>query len=158
MTKLDRIDRRILAELQSDATISNLELAERVGLSPSPCSRRVRQLQERGLIDRTVTLLNRDKLDLTLTIYIQVHMANQLTKTLDNFELRVSEFDEVQECALVTGSDADYLLKVVMPDMAHYEKFLLKQLNQIDGVASIRTSFVLRQVLSRTELPLKHVN
>ncbi|WP_421862025.1 Lrp/AsnC family transcriptional regulator [Motiliproteus sp.] len=158
MTKLDRIDRRILAELQSDATISNLELAERVGLSPSPCSRRVRQLQERGLIDRTVTLLNRDKLDLTLTIYIQVHMANQLTKTLQNFELRVSEFDEVQECALVTGSDADYLLKVVMPDMAHYEKFLLKQLNQIDGVASIRTSFVLRQVLSRTELPLKHVN
>lgn len=158
MLKLDRIDRRILAELQSDATISNLELAELVGLSPSPCSRRVRQLQERGLIDRTVTLLNRDKLDLTLTIYIQVHMANQLTKTLENFELRVSEFDEVQECALVTGSDADYLLKVVMPDMAHYEKFLLKQLNQIDGVASIRTSFVLRQVLSRTELPLKHVN
>ena len=154
---LDRIDRRILAEIQADGAISNLELAERVGLSPSPCSRRVRQLTERGLINKQVTLLNPELLGLSLTIYIQVHLANQQSATLENFETRIAAFDEVQECALVTGSDADYLLKVVMPDMAHYEKFLLKELNQIDGIASIRTSFVLRQVLSRTELPLKHI-
>ncbi|MCL6417067.1 Lrp/AsnC family transcriptional regulator [Aestuariirhabdus sp. Z084] len=154
----DRIDRQILHEIQKNGNISNLELAERVGLSPSPCSRRVRLLQEAGIIDRQVTLLDQEALGLSLTIYINVNLGNQLSSRLDNFEARIAEYDEVLECALVTGSDADYFLKVVMPDMATYERFLLKELNQIEGVTSIRTSFVLRQVLQRTELPLSHIH
>ncbi|MBY4676488.1 Lrp/AsnC family transcriptional regulator [Marinobacterium arenosum] len=155
--KLDRIDRRILAEIQRDSSISNLDLAEKVGLSPSPCARRVRQLQEAGIIDRQVTLLDQEALGLPLTIYVQVSLTNQATGILENFERQIRGFDEVMECALITGSDADYLLKVVMPDMAYYEHFLLKKLNQIDGVASIRTSFSLRRVVLRTELPLGHL-
>ncbi len=155
--KLDRIDRRILREIQQDARISNLELAERVGLSPSPCARRVRLLEEAGIIKRQVTLLDQEALGLPLTIYIHVSMATQVTAKLENFERTVMGFEEVQECALITGSDADYLLKVVMPDMAYYEHFLLKQLNLIDGVASLRTSFALRRVVQRTALPLGHI-
>lgn len=155
--KLDRIDRKILHEIQQDASISNLELAEKVGLSPSPCSRRVRQLEEAGIINRQVTLLDQEELGLPLTIYVSVSMTTQATAKLENFEQHVQSFDAVQECSLVTGSDADYLLKVVMPDMSYYEHFLLKQLNQIDGVASIRTSFVLRRVVQRTALPLGHI-
>jgi Lrp/AsnC family leucine-responsive transcriptional regulator len=118
----------------------------------------VRQLQDAGIIDRQVTLLNQDALGLPLTVYIHVSLEKQLPKTLDNFEHSISGYNEVLECALITGSDADYLLKVLMPDMSYYEKFLLKELNQIEGVSSIRTSFVMRQVISRTELPLSHIN
>jgi Lrp/AsnC family leucine-responsive transcriptional regulator len=156
--KLDRIDRKILDEIQRNGNISNLELAEKVNLSPSPCSRRVRQLQDAGIIDRQVTLLNQDALGLPLTVYIHVSLEKQLPKTLENFEHSITNYNEVLECALITGSDADYLLKVLMPDMSYYEKFLLKELNQIEGVSSIRTSFVMRQVISRTELPLSHIN
>lgn len=156
--KLDRIDRKILEEIQRNGDISNLELAEKVNLSPSPCSRRVRQLEEAGIIDRQVTLLNQDALGLPLTVYIHVSLEKQLPKTLENFERSITSYNEVLECALITGSDADYLLKVLMPDMSYYEKFLLKELNQIEGVSSIRTSFVMRQVISRTELPLSHIN
>ncbi|MEH6825370.1 MAG: Lrp/AsnC family transcriptional regulator [Motiliproteus sp.] len=157
MKKLDRLDRRILEEIQTHGDISNLELAEKIGLSPSPCSRRVRQLQQAGLIEKQVTLLNQHALGLPLTIYIHVNLSSQLTETLDNFEAQISTYTEVLECALITGSEADYLLKVVMPDMSGYEQFLLKELNQIAGVSSIRTSFVLRHVLKRTALPLNHI-
>lgn len=154
---LDRIDRLILQEIQQDGSISNVELSERVGLSPSPCSRRVRQLEEAGIIDQRVTLLDQDALGLPLTIYVHVSMSSQATAVLEAFEQKIIDFDAVQECSLVTGSDADYLLKVVMPDMAYYEHFLLKQLNQIEGVASIRTSFALRRVILRTQMPLSHI-
>jgi len=154
---LDRIDRQILQLLQQDAGISNVELAERVGLSPSPCARRVRLLEESGIIRQRVTLLDPDALGLPLTIYIHVSMLTQSTERLENFEQTVASFEAVQECSLITGSDADYLLKVVMPDMAYYEHFLLKQLNQIEGVASIRTSFALRRVVQRTQQPLTHI-
>lgn len=156
--KFDRTDRKILEELQKNGDISNLELAEKVNLSPSPCSRRVRQLEEAGVIEKRVTLLNKEALGLPLTIYIHVSLEKQFTKTLDNFERHIAEYNEVQECALITGSAADYLLKVIMPDMSFYENFLLKELNQIEGVSSIRTSFVMRQVLDRTALPLAHIN
>jgi len=155
--QLDRIDRQILALLQQDASLSNVELAERIGLSASPCARRVKLLEEAGIIEGRVTLLNQEAVGLPLTIYIQVSMQTQSTERLENFEQTIASFDAVQECSLVTGSDADYLLKVVMPDMAYYEHFLLKQLNQIDGVASIRTSFALRRVVQRTQQPLDHL-
>jgi Lrp/AsnC family leucine-responsive transcriptional regulator len=154
---LDRIDRKIIAELQHNANLSNLELSERVGLSPSPCLRRVKQLEESGVITRKVALIDQDLLGLSLTVYIQVSLGNQVPGMLERFEESVVNYPEVLECSLVTGSDADYLLKAVIPDMSHYEKFLLRQLNQIDGVSHIRTSFALRRVVNRTELPLGHI-
>jgi len=114
-------------------------------------------MEEAGIIRKQVTLLDQDALGLPLTIYIHVSMATQATEKLENFEQTILSYDAVQECSLITGSDADYILKVVMPDMAYYEHFLLKQLNQIDGVASIRTSFALRRVTTRTAMPLSHI-
>lgn len=155
--KLDRIDRKILTELQQNADISNLELAERVGLSASPCARRVKLLEEAGIIKKRVTLLDQTALSLDLTIYVHVCLECQIRERLENFERKVMNYDEVMECSLITGSDADFLLKVVMPDMAYYEHFLLKELNRIEGVTSIRTSFVLRRVKSKTDMPLNHI-
>jgi Lrp/AsnC family leucine-responsive transcriptional regulator len=156
--KLDRVDRKIIAELQRDGSLSNLDLSERVGLSPSPCLRRVKQLEDSGVIKRKVALMDQDLLGLSLTVYIQVSLGNQVPGMLEHFEEVVADYPEVLECSLVTGSDADYLLRAVIPDMSHYEKFLLRQLNQIDGVSHIRTSFALRRVVNRTELPLGHIN
>jgi Lrp/AsnC family leucine-responsive transcriptional regulator len=155
---LDRIDRRILQELQADGSLSNLDLSERIGLSPSPCARRVRMLEDSGIIDRQITLLNQEKLGLPISIYVMVCLENQDSKRLENFDRCISAWPEVVECSLITGSDADYLLKVVMPDMDYYQRFLLKKLNLVDGVRSIKTSFVLRKVVQRTELPLDHIN
>jgi len=155
--KLDRIDRRILEEIQTDGSISNLELSERVGLSPSPCARRIKILQETGIINRQITLLDQDKLGLPISIYVMVYLENQESTRLENFDRSVSAWPEVLECSLITGSDADYLLKVAMPDMDYYQRFLLKKLNRIDGIRSIKTSFVLRKVVQRTELPLDHI-
>ena len=153
--KLDRIDRKILTELQHNADISNLELAERVGLSASPCARRVKLLEEAGIIKKRVTLLDQTALGLDLTIYVHVCLECQIPERLENFERKVMNYDEVMECSLITGSDADFLLKVVMPDMAYYEHFLLKELNRIEGVTSIRTSFALRTVVKKTAFKLR---
>jgi len=154
---LDRIDRKIVDELQRDGGLSNLDLSERVGLSPSPCLRRVKQLEDAGIIRRRVTLMDQEALGLSLTVFIQVSLGNQVPGMLEHFEETVVDFPEVLECSLVTGSDADYLIKAVIPDMSHYERFLLRELNQIDGVSHIRTSFALRRVVNRTELPLTHL-
>jgi len=155
--KLDRMDRRILEQIQADGSISNLELAERVGLSPSPCARRVKLLQDSGIISRQITLLDQKKLGLPISIYISVSLDHQSPDRLANFDSNVSSWAEVVECSLITGSDTDYLLKVAVPDMDYYQRFLLDKLNQIEGVSSIRTSFVLRQVVQRTEMPLDHI-
>ncbi len=155
--KLDRIDRRILEEIQADGSISNLELSERIGLSPSPCARRIKILQETGIINRQITLLDQDKIGLPISIYVMVCLENQESERLENFDRNVRTWPEVLECSLITGSDADYLLKVVMPDMDYYQRFLLKKLNRIDGIRSIKTSFVLRKIVHRTELPLDHI-
>ena len=155
--KLDRMDRRILEEIQADGSISNLELAERVGLSPYTCARRVKLLQDSGIISRQITMLDQKKLGLPISIYISVSLDHQSPDRLANFYAKVSSWAEVVECSLITGSDTDYLLKVVMPDMDYYQNFLLDKLNQIEGVSSIRTSFVLRQVVQRTEMPLNHI-
>ncbi len=157
MDKLDRYDLRILAELQRDARISNQELAERIGLSPSPCSRRVKQLEDDGYISRKVALLDRKKLGLTLTAYVQVGMDRHTPERFEHFQDIIRKCPEVLECSLVTGMDADYQLKVVVQDMEHYQKFLLGQLTRIEGVTSVRSAFVLDQVLASTELPLGHL-
>lgn len=155
--KLDRTDRRILDALQCNGAISNLELADKVGLSPSPCSRRVKQLQDTGIIDRTVTLLNPTKLELKMTAYIQISMDKHTPDRFENFETHVANYPEVVECSLITGHTADYLLKVIVPDMEYYQRFLLGRLTRIEGVSGVHSSFVMKRVLERTALPLDHL-
>lgn len=157
MNKLDRFDIRILDALQKDGSISNQELAERIGLSPSPCSRRVRQLQDSGYIRQQVALLDPQKLGLTLTAYVLIGMDRHTPERFANFQQHIARWDEVLECSLITGMDADYQLKVVVPDMDHYQKFLLEKLTRIEGVTSVRSSFVLNQVQLSTALPLGHL-
>jgi Lrp/AsnC family leucine-responsive transcriptional regulator len=156
--KLDRTDRRILQAMQSNARISNLELAEAVGLSPTPCSRRVKRLEESGIIRGHVTLLNQPMLGLKLTAYIGISMDRHTPDRFDAFEAEVANYPEVMECSVVTGQSSDYLLKAVVPDMEYYEKFLLGKLTRIPGVAGVHSSFELRRVLQRTELPIDHIS
>lgn len=155
--KLDKIDRHLLELLQQDARISNLELAEKVGLSPTPCSRRVKQLEESGVIRRHVTLLDQSALGLKISAIISITMDRHTPDRFENFEQQVKEMPEVVECSIVTGQTADYLLKVVLPDMEYYEEFLLGRLTKIKGVTGVHSSFVLRRVIDKTELPLSHI-
>ena len=152
--KLDRIDKRILALMQTQGRISNLELADKIGLSPTPCSRRVKRLEESGIIDGHVTLLNQVRLGLNITAMISITMDRHTPERFAGFERQVREFPEVMECSIVTGQAADYLLKAVLPDMTYYEEFLLGRLTRIEGVTGVHSSFVLRKVIARTELPL----
>ncbi|AWU95510.1 Lrp/AsnC family transcriptional regulator [Azospirillum ramasamyi] len=153
---LDRIDRKILAALQEDGRLPNNELAERVGLSPSPCLRRVKALEEAGVIARYVALVDPASVELPVNIFVSVSLERQVEARLDGFEAAVMARPEVLECYLMTG-DADYLLRVVVPDLASYERFLKEHLTRIPGVASIRSSFALKQVRYRTALPLEHL-
>ena len=156
--KLDRTDRRILQAMQHNARISNLELAESVGLSPTPCSRRVKRLEESGIIRSHVTLLNQSMLGLKLTAYISISMDRHTPERFEAFEAEAASYPEVMECSVVTGQSADYLLKAVVPDMEYYEKFLLGKLTRIDGVSGVHSSFELRRVVQRTELPFDHIS
>lgn len=151
---LDRIDRRILHELQRNGRISNLELADAVGLSPTPCARRVKRLEESGMIRAHVALLDQQQLGLTLTAFISISMDRHTPDRFEAFEEAVRDYPEVIECSVVTGQNSDYLLKVVVPDMAYYERFLLGRLTRIAGVTGVHSSFVLRRVIQRTALPL----
>jgi Lrp/AsnC family leucine-responsive transcriptional regulator len=157
MIKLDRTDRRILEALQNDGNISNLELAEKIGLSASPCSRRVKQLQDAGIISKTVTLLDPAKLGLKMTAYIQISMDKHTPDRFENFEAHVSQYPEVVECCLITGHSSDYQLKVVVPDMDYYQAFLLGRLTRIEGVSGVHSSFVMKKVVERSALPLEHL-
>lgn len=157
MHKLDRYDRRILEELQRDGGLSNQELAERVGLSASPCSRRVRALEEAGIILRRVTLLDQRKLGLSLTVLVHISMDRHTPERFAAFEEKVRGYPEVQECYIITGQEADYQLKVVVRDMDHYQEFLLNRLTRIEGVTGVHSSFVLRRVMDGTELPLGYL-
>lgn len=154
MSTLDRIDKKILAILQSNAQISNLDLAEQVGLSATPCARRVKQLEDNGYIERTLTVLNQEKLGLNLTVYIAVSMQRHTPEAFDIFESAVKTCPEIVSCSVVTGRVEDYLLRVVVRDMKHYEDFLLGRLNRIQGVDNMHSSFVLRDVVRFGELPI----
>jgi len=154
MINLDRTDRRILSELQKDGRISNLELADKIGLSPSPCSRRVKVLMESGVIGKTVTLLDAKAMGLSLTALIHISMDRHTPERFEVFERAVSTYPEVLECLLITGSEADYILKVVVQDMESYQHFLLGKLTRVEGVTGVQSSFVMRKVVSTTELPL----
>lgn len=151
--KLDSVDLRILDELQRNGALSNVELARRVHLSPSPCLSRVKALEAGNVIDRYVAIVNAGALGLDLNVFISISLTTQSKASLAEFEQRIAEHDEVMECYLMTG-DSDYLIRVALPDIAALEKFILEQLTPIAGIEKIRSSFALKQVRYKTALPL----
>ena len=152
--ELDRYDREILAVLQQDGRISNQDLADRIGLSPSPCLRRVRALEEAGLIAGYRAHLDAKKLGLTLMALIGISMDQHTPERFANLEAAIADIPEVLECLLITGQQSDYQLKVVIKDMDAYQDLLLNKITRIPGVTGVHTSFVLRKVVDRTSLPL----
>ncbi|MBF6989056.1 MULTISPECIES: Lrp/AsnC family transcriptional regulator [unclassified Cupriavidus] len=151
--KLDAIDLRILDELQKDGALSNVELARRVHLSPSPCLTRVKALETAGVIERYVALVKAQALHLGLNVFISISLTTQSKKSLSEFERCIAEHDEVMECYLMSG-DSDYLIRVAVSDIPALEKFILEQLTPISGIEKIRSSFALKQVRYKTALPL----
>ena len=151
--QLDAIDLKILHELQRDGSLSNVALARRVHLSPSPCLARVKALEAAKVIDRYVAIASAAALGLGLSVFVSISLRSQNKASLSEFEQRVVEHDEVMECYLMTG-DSDYLLRVAVADMAALEKFILEQLSPIPGIEKIRSSFALKQVRYKTALPL----
>ncbi|WP_201584009.1 Lrp/AsnC family transcriptional regulator [Psychrobacter jeotgali] len=147
---IDDIDRQLLRLLQTDARMSITELAEKVNLSATPCARRVKRLEDNAIITGYHTQTDAQKLGYPLAVFIAVSMDRHTAERFEQFERKVQSFDEVISCSIVTGRTEDYLIKVRVRDMAHYEEFLLHRLNRIEGVAQVHTSFELREVFSRS--------
>ncbi|MEC8011892.1 MAG: Lrp/AsnC family transcriptional regulator [Pseudomonadota bacterium] len=154
--EIDQLDRKIMDLLQRDATLTNQEIADRIGLSPAPCSRRIKQLVEHGFIKRQIAILDRRKLNLNLVAIVGLGLEYHTAEQFAEFEKLIAEIPEVVECYVVTGQKADYILKVVVPDMDRYEQVLLKQITTIKGVSSVHTSFQLRDVFENRPLPLEY--
>ena len=152
--QIDGFDRRILEVLQQEGRISNQDLAERIGLSPSPCLRRVRALEESGVISAYRAILDSARLGLNLLALIHISMDRHTPERFANFEQKVSDLPEALECLLITGQDADYQLKVVVRDMEAYQALLLNKITRITGVSGVHSSFVMRRVIDKTALPL----
>ena len=152
--EIDRFDRQILQVLQDDGRISNQDLADRIGLSASPCLRRVRALEEAGVITGYRTLLNAKALGYTLMALIYISMDKHTPERFEHFENEICDISEVLECLLITGQDADYQLKVVVKDMDAYQELLLNRITRIQGVTGVHSSFVLRRVVDKTALPV----
>lgn len=153
---LDRFDRHILDILQSDGRIANQDLADRIGLSPSPCLRRVRALEDAGLITGYRAMLDAKKLGLTLFALIHISMDRHTPERFANFEATVGLLPEVLECLLITGQSADYQIKVAVKDMDDYQALLLNKLTRIEGVTGVHSSFVLRSVVNRTAFSMEN--
>jgi len=151
---LDRYDRQILETLQQEGDISNQALAERIGLSPSPCLRRVKALESSGIIEGYRAIVNARQLGLTLMALIHISMDHHTPERFANFEAKVRELNEVLECLLITGQSADYQLKVIVKDMDAFQELLLNKITRIDGVTGVHSSFVLRRIVDRTALPI----
>lgn len=151
---LDKFDQQILEILQVDGRIANQDLADRIGLSPSPCLRRVRALEESGLITGYRAMLDAKKLGLSLIALVHISMDRHTPERFANFEASIGVLPEVLECLLITGQDADYQIKVAVKDMDHYQALLLNKLTRIEGVTGVHSSFVLRRVIDRTTLPV----
>lgn len=150
---MDNIDRKILNELQVDSSISNVDLAKRVHLSPSPCLARVRALEAQGLIRSYVALLDPQQLGLHLNVFISISLKQQSGEALQAFEERICVREEVMECYLMSG-ETDYLIRIAIADVPSLERFILEQLSPIAQVEKIRSSFALKQVRYKTALPL----
>ena len=151
---LDRYDWHILQILQDDGRMSNQELADRIGLSPSPCLRRVKALEDSGLITGYRALVDAKKLGLTLMALIHIAMDQHTPERFAAFEAQVQMIPQVLECLLITGQKADYQLKVIVKDLEAYQELLLNRITRIPGVSGVHTSFVLRHVIHKTALPV----
>ena len=154
---IDRIDKQILEILQTDSQISNQDLADKVALSPSPCLRRVKQLEKDGYIKKHVALLDPKLLGLKLTVFALVGVKSHSPEIMDGFAKAIELVPEVIECHIITGQSADFILKIMVPDMDYYNKFLFKKLLTIDGIANVTSSFVLNSPEDKTALPLGHL-
>lgn len=150
---LDDLDRKILDALQADGRMTNQQLADRIGLSPSPCLRRLRQLEEGGVISRYVALVDPAAVGLGVTAFVRVRLDRQDDRHLELFEAAVAGFHEVMECYLMTG-DADYQLRVMVGSLESFEDFLRFKLTKIEGVSQVTTSFALRPTVYKTALPV----
>ena len=151
---IDTIDRVILNILQKDGRIANVDLAKRAGLSPSPCARRVKNLEDSGIIARYAALIDQKAVGLPVNVFVNVTLERQVKDALQNFEAAILKRPEVMECYLMTGQ-ADYFLRVVVADLDAYERFLVEHLTRIPGIANIKSSFALKQIAYRTELPIR---
>ncbi len=151
--QLDPVDIAILNELQENGRLTNAELAERAGLSPSACHRRVKALEQDGIIDRYVAILSQEALGRGITVYVQVTLDNQKRDTLTAFEQAVEQVPEVMECYLMSG-EADYLVRVLVRDANDYERVHREVLSALPGVARLHSSFSIRKVFSRTQMPV----
>lgn len=151
--RIDATDIKILAQLQANAKLTNVELAGRINLSPSPCLTRVRALEESGVIDRYVTVLNPQSLGLGLSVFVQITLERQVERELELFQHEILSCEEVMECYLMTG-DFDYLIRVVVKDMPELERFILQTLTKIPGISNIKSSMALKQIKYKTALPL----
>lgn len=154
--KLDNLDRRILAALQRDARLTNVQLAEEVGLSPSPCLRRVRLLEEAGVVSGYHAALDRMEVGLGLTVFVGIKVERHHDEAATAFREAVVRLPEVVSCHLVSG-ESDFLLQVVLPDLASYERFLLNTLLKLPSVSDIRSNFAIATVKAQTALPLDHL-
>ena len=152
--EIDRFDRQILQVIQQDGRISNQDLADRIGLSPSPCLRRVRALEEAGIVTGYRALVNAKALGYTLMALIYISMDKHTPERFEHFEKEISQIAEVLECLLITGQDADYQIKVIVRDMDAFQELLLNRINRIQGVTGVHSSFVLRRVVDKTALPV----
>ena len=152
--KIDRIDRAILHELQLDGRLSNVVLASRVNLSESACLRRVRNLEEIGVISGYAMMVDQPKAGYPSTVFVQISLERQQREDLEKFERAVAKVPEVMECYLMTG-DADFLLRVVAADAADFERLHSNHLTRLPGVTRVHSSFSLRTVVKKTELPIR---
>ena len=156
-TTLDRYDIKILRELQHDGALSNQELAERVGLTAAPCSRRVKQLEESGVIAARVVRIDERKVNLSVIVLLNISMDKHTPERFETFEQAIADIPEVMECYVITGNTADYQLKIAVPDLESYYEILLGKITRIEGVTGVHSSFVLRKVVDTTAVPLKYV-
>jgi len=151
---MDNTDKKILQLLQQNAKLTTQEIAEQVALSTTPCFRRIKQLEENGTIKNYVALLDQEVLKLSLTVIVNIGLDNHSPERISNFQIQIKNIPEVIQCYMITGQKADYVLKLVVKDMSHYQSLLLNQITQIDGVSMVHSSFVMHKIVDKTCMPL----
>ncbi|EPJ48347.1 MAG: regulatory protein, AsnC/Lrp [Osedax symbiont Rs1] len=157
-TNIDRFDLKILRELQRNGGISNQDLAEKVGLTAAPCSRRVKLLEDHGIIRDRVVRIDEHALSLNLFAILHISMDKHIPERFAEFERVISTFEEVIECYLITGHDADYQLKIAVPDMDRYHDLLLGKITRIKGVSGVKSAFIMRKIIDTTALPMNYTD
>lgn len=154
MNNLDEFDRKILEAMQQNGRLTIVQLSEQIGLSTTPCQRRLKRLEDEGYIKGYTAVIDPLKLNYQINVFVSVKLERQAEEFLERFEDRISKLPEVMESYLMSGGGRDYMLRVVAKDLLSYERFLVEHLARIPGVANIDTSFSIKQVLARSSLPI----